>query len=172
MLSGDDFVAECLGALADATPLLAIRDVVERAVRDGVGGLAEEPGIRVLWCDPSLTVAHVVIPAGAPKSLPHDHRMWAVIGIAGGCEDNEFFRRSADSLEASGGRVVEAGEVLSLGPETIHAVGNPLAHTSTSGLHVYGGDLVNTPRSMWTEPNWHEEPYDARRATGTHFATP
>jgi predicted metal-dependent enzyme (double-stranded beta helix superfamily) len=112
----------------------------------------------VLWCDPSLTVAYVVIPAGAPKSLPHDHRMWAVIGIAGGCEDNEFFRRSADSLEASGGRVVEAGEVLSLGPETIHAVGNPLAHTSTSGLHVYGGDLVNTPRSMWTEPNWHENP--------------
>ena len=44
--------------------------------------------------DDELTVLHVV---WAPRMTiyPHDHRMWAAIGIYAGQEDNSFFRRSA-----------------------------------------------------------------------------
>jgi predicted metal-dependent enzyme (double-stranded beta helix superfamily) len=95
--------------------------------------------------------------------------MWAMIGTCAGKEDNEFFRRSADTLVASGGRVIEGGEVLSLGPEAVHVVGNPLAREASSALHVYGGDLLAIERSRWTEPDWREERFDAKRATGTTF---
>ena len=56
-----------------------------------------------------------------------------------------------------------------LGQEVIHRIQNPLTHGSLSALHVYGGDLPSTPRSMWTEPEWTEEPYDERAVTGTTF---
>jgi predicted metal-dependent enzyme (double-stranded beta helix superfamily) len=91
------------------------------------------------------------------------------VGIWRGRENNEFFRRSDGALAGSGGRVLDEGDVLMMGSDTIHAVGNPLTHSSTSALHVYGGDLLTTERSMWTEPDWREEPYDAKRATGTTF---
>jgi predicted metal-dependent enzyme (double-stranded beta helix superfamily) len=173
MISQEDFVTRCRTALSEVQPRLAVKEVVEQAVTDGVDGLSDglsdEPCIRVLACDETLTVAHVVIPGGRPKSLPHDHRMWAVIGIRRGREENEFFRRAGSVLETSGGRVVPAGEVLMLGQEVIHRIQNPLAHESLSALHVYGGDLPGTPRSMWTEPEWTEEPYDERAVTGTTF---
>jgi predicted metal-dependent enzyme (double-stranded beta helix superfamily) len=167
MTSVDDLVEECRKAASES--VLAVKEVVERATYESVDGLSDKAGIRVLSCDASLTVAHVVIPAGLPKSLPHNHRMWAVIGMEKGREANEFYRRSGDTLEESGGRVVEAGEVLALGPEVIHRVQNPLAHGSSSALHVYGGDLLTVARSMWTKPGWHEEQFDEGRATGAAF---
>ena len=169
MISQEDFVSRCRAALSESQPALAVKDVVEQAVTDGIDGLSDKPGIRVLSCDEALTVAHVVVPSGQPKSLPHDHRMWAVIGICEGKEDNEFFRRAGLSLEASGGRQVPAGEVVMLGQEVIHRIQNPLTHGSLSALHVYGGDLPSTSRSMWTGPEWTEEPYDERAVTGTTF---
>ena len=89
-----------------------------------------------------------------------------MIGITQGREDNQFLRRSDRTLTAAGGRSLEQGEVQALGSEVIHAVWNPLSHSFTSALHVYGGDLINVERSMWCEPDLHEESYDARRATG------
>ncbi len=95
--------------------------------------------------------------------------MWAVVGIAVGREHNEFFRRSSSSLELVNGKSLDEGDVLAMGPEVIHAICNPSSGSLTSALHVYGGDLVHLERSMWTEPEWSEEPYDAKRATGTTF---
>ena len=169
MTTIDDFVAECRSAASDAQPVLAVKEAVERTISRGLDGLSDKPGVRVLSCDKDLTVLQVVIPGGLPKSLPHDHRMWAVIGLVEGQEANEFFRRSGATLEGSGGRVVETGEVLALGSETIHRIQNPQTHGSTRALHVYGGDLLTAVRSMWTKPGWTEEPYDEARVTGATF---
>jgi predicted metal-dependent enzyme (double-stranded beta helix superfamily) len=169
MTSVENLVEDCRRAASESQAVLAVKDVVERVTSEGVEGLSDKPGVRVLSCDANLTVAHVVIPGGLPKSLPHDHCMWCVIGMDQGQESNEFFRRSSGTLEESGGRVVEAGEVLALGPDVIHRVQNPLAHGSSSALHVYGGDLLTASRSMWTKPGWHEEPFDEGRATGASY---
>ena len=55
---------------------------------------------------------------------PHEHRMWAVIGMYGGQEDNAFYRRAPGGLEPSGGKEVPAGDVLVLGDDVIHSVAN------------------------------------------------
>jgi predicted metal-dependent enzyme (double-stranded beta helix superfamily) len=167
----EEFVNECLTAVMEDRPMMAVKEVVERVARNRSleDALTEKPGVRVFHCSDNLTVAQVVIPKGAPRSLPHDHRMWAVIGIARGKEENEFFRRHEKTLVPSGGRVLDEGGVLAMGDDTIHSVGNPLAHSLSSALHVYGGDLVNVERSMWCAPDWHEEPYDAVKVIGAPF---
>jgi predicted metal-dependent enzyme (double-stranded beta helix superfamily) len=152
--------------------MLAVQGVVEQAIRDQrvEAELSNEVGIRVLHLSDGLTVANVVAPKRSNYALPrrpHDHRMWAVIGIMQGQEENEFFRRSKGTLVSSGGRLVDEQDVLVLGSDVIHSVGNPSVDRVTCALHVYGGDLVHAARSMWTEPDWRERPYDAKYVTGT-----
>ena len=93
------------------------------------------------------------------KSPPHDHRMWAVIGIYEGQENNTFYRRAGKGLEEINRREIRAGEAILLGPEVIHAIENP-SGASTLGLHVYGGDLLAAKRSMWHPRTGEELPYD------------
>ncbi len=94
--------------------------------------------------------------------FPHDHRMWAVIGIYGGQEDNAFYRRStpgARTLVDSGGTQLVEGDVLLLGDDVIHSVTNP-REVLTGALHVYGGDFFDTPRSQWGPGPREERPWD------------
>jgi predicted metal-dependent enzyme (double-stranded beta helix superfamily) len=90
---------------------------------------------------------------------PHNHQMWAVIGIYGGREDNAFFRRSAEGLMRQNERTLELKDVIPLGESVIHAVTNPLAKI-TGGIHVYGGDFFGAPRSEWDPETLQERPFD------------
>jgi len=169
MFDVDAFIAECLEATSEAIPQLAIKEILERTVAapsDVASGLAAKPGVAVLYRDPNLTIASVVVPAGAPRSLPHDHRMWALVGIYGGQEDNQFFRRADTGLEERGGRSLRVSDTLAMGAETIHAIENPLANSSLAAIHVYGGDLIAATRSMWTLPDYDEAPYEDTKVLG------
>jgi predicted metal-dependent enzyme (double-stranded beta helix superfamily) len=128
--------------------------------------LQAEPGVELLHRSDDLTVLSVVIAAGLPATLPHDHRMWAVVGIYGGQEDNQFFRRADGALVESGGRSLRASDTLAMGDDTIHAIHNPLDHSALAAIHVYGGDLIAAERSMWTQPDLDEQPYDDTRVIG------
>lgn len=171
MSATEEFVNQCLDAVADDQAVSAMKEIVERAVRDAnlTSELSDQLGIRRLYHSDALTVAHMVIPkrsADAPPPVAHDHRMWAVIGMLAGSEDNEFFRRTAQTIESSGGRVLVQGDVVALGEETIHAVKNPSLDRPSSALHVYGGDLKAAERSMWCDPERVEQPYDFTLVTG------
>jgi predicted metal-dependent enzyme (double-stranded beta helix superfamily) len=166
----DAFVAECQTALAEQHPMLAVKDALDRALADPgavTDGLRAEPGVAVLHRSDELTVASVVVPPGLPQTLPHDHRMWAVVGIIGGQEDNEFFRRAGAGLAASGGRSLRASDTLVMGDDTIHAIQNPLTRETLAAIHIYGGDLVGAARSMWTRPNYDERPYEDAKVLGS-----
>ena len=128
--------------------------------------LHAEAGVAILHRASDLTVLSVVIPPGLPQTLPHDHRMWALVGIYEGQEDNRFFRRVPGGLEEAGGRSLRASDVLVLGGDAIHAIQNPLGHSVLAGIHVYGGDLIGAERSMWTRPDYDEQPYDDRKVIG------
>ena len=93
------------------------------------------------------------------KFKPHDHRMWAVIGIYGGREQNTFCRRAEHSLEQHGSKELHAKDTTPLGAAIIHAVTNPLDQI-TAAIHVYGGDFFATPRSEWDPKTFEERPYD------------
>jgi predicted metal-dependent enzyme (double-stranded beta helix superfamily) len=161
----DQLIADCREAAAETTARRAIRDVLLRTVADAdeVSGALNpaEGGLNILYRSPDLTVLDVVWAPGM-RLYPHDHRMWAAIGIYAGQEDNTFYRRSGDrhqQLAESGGKQLRTGDVLLLGDDAIHAVENPLRRL-TAAIHVYGGDFVDRPRSQWGPGSLVERPYD------------
>jgi predicted metal-dependent enzyme (double-stranded beta helix superfamily) len=174
MFDIDDFLGRCVAAGAETEPRRAIREVLTRALRSP-GEVAEamaptEGGLTLLHHAPDLTVLHVVWAPGM-KLYPHDHRMWAAIGIYAGTEDNSFYRRSAPDqpgLTESGGKRLDEGDTIVLGDDAIHGVANP-RRTLTGAIHVYGGDFVNQPRSQWGPGPREERPYDMTIAQ-RHFA--
>ena len=170
MLDLNQFVSDCRAALTGEPSQLAVREVVARAVSDPAAVLRSlgEPrrgGIHVLHQSSELTVLNVI---WAPwmTLLPHNHLMWAVIGIYTGREDNMFWRRirggQDGKVEAAGARALCVGDAEPLGPDVIHSVTNPIPRL-TGALHVYGGDFFAVPRSEWDAETLLEQPTDGAR---------
>lgn len=160
-MDADELVAQCIEAIGEGESRVAIREVLERALAsEQLAGALGDPvsGLNTLYQSSDLTVLNVVWP---PRIclFPHDHRMWAAIGIYRGREDNAFFRRQGSSIVASGGKALAEGDVLLLGDDTIHAVENP-ERAYTGAIHVYGGDFFAVSRSQWATESLEEEPYD------------
>ena len=169
MFDLDDFLTRCQAARTETEPRRAIREVLTRALASP-DDMAEaltptEAGFTLLHHEPDLTVLHVVWAPGM-DIYPHDHRMWAAIGIYTGEEDNTFYRRSGPgqrALTESGGKRLTTGDAIVLGDDTIHAVRNP-RQGLTGAIHVYGGDFVSQPRSQWGPGPVEERPYDVEDA--------
>jgi predicted metal-dependent enzyme (double-stranded beta helix superfamily) len=161
----DDFISDCLTAVRADEPRLAIKEVLERAV-SMPGALAEAlPPDRAelvpLHRSRELTVLKVVWAPGM-RVDPHDHRMWAAIGIYTGGEDNAFYRREGTGLVESGGKRLLPEDVVLLGDDVIHSVTNPTS-MQTGAIHIYGGDFFDTPRSEWNGDPLAEQPHDVSR---------
>src|SRR3954451_22048314 len=163
MLEVAEIVDRCRSAITETTPPLAVRDVVEELIRDpGALGAAVGPvtegGIKVLHRADDLTVLHIAWTPGMVLN-PHDHAMFAVVGMYGGQEDNSFFRRAEHGLEPAGGRSLTGGDVLVMGRDAIHAVANPKREYAVA-LHVYGGDFFSGQRSEWDDVPGEDKPRD------------
>jgi predicted metal-dependent enzyme (double-stranded beta helix superfamily) len=169
MFDIDDLIVDLRAAVDETEPRRAVREVLERAMSEP-GEIAEamdpqEGGITLVHHTPELTVLNVVWAPGM-ELYPHDHRMWAAIGIYEGIEDNAFFRRpspDAKTLVDSGGKHLHVGDTIVLGDDVIHSVANP-GRKLTGAIHVYGGDFVNQPRSQWGPGPEVERPYDIEDA--------
>lgn len=167
MLNVDHFIADCRAALAASSPELAIKEILERAIADPAAveaavGTPRRAQIATLHHDRDLTILNVVWAPGM-VIYPHDHRMWALIGLYGGREDNTFYRRSPEGLRVAGDKRLETGDTAVLGKSVIHAVANPL-RVFTGAIHIYGGDFFGTPRSEWDPQTLEERPYDIEHA--------
>jgi predicted metal-dependent enzyme (double-stranded beta helix superfamily) len=163
MFDTDSFLQDCVEAAREAEPHRAVKELLQRAVAEPAEVARalppERSGITKLLVAPEVTVLHVVWAPGMSFG-PHDHRMWAAIGIYTGGEDNSFYRRQGDTLAASGGKRLEPGDTVLLGGDTIHAVTNPTGDFA-GAIHVYGGDLFATDRSEWRGDPYREQPYDS-----------
>jgi predicted metal-dependent enzyme (double-stranded beta helix superfamily) len=161
----DELIAQCAVAIDESEPLLAVREVLERAVSDPAaiaGALPPERGELVpLFVSDRLTVLKVVWAPGMVLG-PHDHRMWAAIGVYSGGEDNRFYRRDGATIVDSGARSLHPRDVCLLGDDAIHSVTNPTAECA-GAVHVYGGDFFATPRSEWIGSPPVEERFDVER---------
>ncbi len=164
------FVADCLEANALDNTHQAVLEVVERAVSDprsvlkGLGE-PERAGVHKLYHSEELTILNL---AWGPHMtlMPHNHKMWAVIGIYTGREDNIFWRRLPDHdegrIEAAGAKELCVGEVIPLGRDIIHSVTNPVPRL-TGAIHVYGGDFFGEERSEWDPETLLERRYDIEK---------
>lgn len=166
----DRLISDCTSAAAESTPAKAVRDIITGLVSDpaavtrtlGVPGLGE---VQRLHVSEGLTVLNVI---WAPRMtlMPHNHNMWAVIGVYGGREDNIFWRRRGDDprgrIEAAGAKSLGPRDVRALGRDIIHSVTNPTSQF-TGAIHVYGGDFFAVDRSEWDPENLEEHPYDIEK---------
>ena len=171
------FVEECRSALADSHPPRAVREVAARAMAapgEVMAALGEPrwAAMTALYRAADLTVLNVIW--GPHMTLmPHNHRMWAVIGIYTGREDNIFWRRLPDAsrrIEAAGARALSVGDVEPLGRDIIHSVTNPVAKL-TGAIHIYGGDFFATERSEWDPETLVEGSYDVGKVLGLFEAS-
>ena len=163
MFQKERFIEDCRAALKEGDAQAAIRELVQRAVREPaevVQGLGEpkRAGVETIYRAGDMTILNLCWGPGMVFK-PHDHRIWAVIGIYGGCEQNVFYRRSERGLTQHGTKELNARDTIPLGAAIIHAVTNPLDQI-TAAIHVYGGDFFATPRSEWNPQTLQEHPYD------------
>lgn len=163
MFEKERFIEDCRTALKEKSAQAAIRELVARAVSDPrqvlrAIGEPKRAGFETIYKSEDLTILNLCWGPGM-VFRPHDHRMWAVIGIYTGREENTFFRRAEHGLTRHGTKQLNVKDTVPLGAAIIHAVTNPLDQI-TGGLHVYGGDFFNTPRSEWDPKTLEEQPYD------------
>ena len=125
-------------------------------------GEPTKAGIGLLYRSEKLTIINVV---WGPRmtAMPHNHHLWAVIGMYGGREDNIFWRALPEDarwpIEAAGADALMPGDVCPLGKDIIHSVTNPLSKMSC-GIHIYGGDFISQQREQWEEETLRMRPYD------------
>jgi predicted metal-dependent enzyme (double-stranded beta helix superfamily) len=170
MFELDQFISDCRVAQRDDASYKSVREVVARAVAEPnavLKGLGEPKRgeIQTLYRSDSLTILNVI---WAPNMtlLPHNHRMWAVIGIYTGREDNIFWRRvpgeSSGKVEAAGAKALGEKDAEPLGRDIIHSVTNPIPRL-TGAIHVYGGDFFAPGRSEWDPETLNEQACDVQR---------
>lgn len=157
----DRFIHDCVQASHEVESQAAVGEVLKRAVADHAAVLAAlgpptEAGLDVLHRSPALTIFAA---KWAPRMNlpPHDHRMWALIGIYTGREDNIFWSREDGHLRARSASALFEGDVAALPVAAVHSVTNPLLRF-TGGLHIYGGDFFHITRSQWDPETLAEQP--------------
>ena len=170
MFDLDRFIAECRAAVSLDPSHKSVREIVARAVSEpavviaglGAPGRAE---VQRLYNSAELTILNVI---WGPRMtiMPHNHLMWAVIGIYTGREDNIFWRRLPDDdggrIEAAGAKSLGERDVEPLGRDIIHTVTNPLPRF-TGAIHVYGGDFFAASRSQWDPETLLEQRFDMEK---------
>jgi predicted metal-dependent enzyme (double-stranded beta helix superfamily) len=166
----DQFIADCRLALTQDKSHKSVREVVARAVSDPASvlkGLGEpkRAGLHKLYHSENLTILNLI---WGPRMtlMPHNHQMWAVIGIYTGREDNIFWRRVRSrengKVEAAGARALCEKDAEPLGRDIIHSVTNPIPRF-TGAIHVYGGDFFGADRSEWDPETLMEQRYDVEK---------
>jgi predicted metal-dependent enzyme (double-stranded beta helix superfamily) len=170
MFDLDRFKADCSAATSGGAGQPAIREIVARAIAEPAPVLSAlgEPRraeVHTLHRAADLTILNVI---WGPRMtvMPHNHQMWAVIGIYTGREDNILWRRlpgeAGGRIEAAGAKALSEREALPLGRDIIHSVTNPIGRL-TGAIHVYGGDFFGVPRSEWDPERLVEQPYDVQK---------
>jgi len=169
MFDVDQFIFDCKNALRQGQSESSIREVVARAVADPAAvlralGEPQKAEMQTLYRADNLTILNVI---WAPwmTLLPHNHQMWAVIGIYTGREDNIFWRRvqGGEKVEAAGAKALVAMDAVQLGHDIIHSVTNPIPRF-TGAIHIYGGDFfAPVGRSEWDAETLLEESCDGAR---------
>ena len=168
MFTVEEFVASCQKALKEHTPEQAVQELVAQVMSDPLeleAALGTPPGAKLttLHHSSELTVLNIIWPPGI-SLYPHEHNMWAVIGLYGGQEDNTFYTRNKEGtgLIRTGAQELHSHDAIALPKDAIHAVANPRSEF-TGAIHVYGGNFFEEPRSQWASEESEEVPYNVEQ---------
>ena len=165
MFDRDRFVEDLRAARNESDSMDAISEVITKAIQDPASIISAlgAPGrgrAEQLYADESITVSNIIW--GSEMWVPpHDHLMWAVIGVYQGQEDNTFWRDQDGNLQEMGGVSLTKGDVRKLGADAVHSVRNPSLQLC-GAIHVYGGDFFGAipRRHSWNPETLERGPYD------------
>jgi len=160
MFDLDQFVADCRSARGTDCPSKTIGEVIKRTVSDPAGllkvlGEPDRAGIKELYRASDLSILNVV---WAPRMMimPHNHQMWAVIGIYSGREDNIFWRRVPGSnglVEAAGARALCEKDAEPLPVKLVALFPKPVRVTSVPPLLEEAVPVKLTPLTVLEMPD-------------------
>jgi len=161
------FIDDVRLARNDTDAQQAIEALLQRAVERPHQIISEigepvEAGIHTLYRGDDVTILNVVW-APLMVLLPHNHNMWASIGIYSGREDNVIWEQRGDRVSAVQAASLSEKQVFSLSEEAIHSVVNPIGRM-TGAIHIYGGDFFAPGRSEWDAETLLERPFDLASA--------
>src|SRR5262245_55814715 len=120
------FKEDCRAAVAAGGAIQAqVEELLKREMADPAAVLAglgapTKGALTALYRSPELTILNIVW-SPLMQLLPHDHNLWALIGIYTGREDNIFWRRGPEKLQAVGATAISIGDVVSLPVDVIHS---------------------------------------------------
>lgn len=157
----DTFVSELRAA--------AVEDDAPKRIRALMNDAFKEPAVvkaamsdysgeeEVLFEDDTVSIWYVGFDS-AKHVPPHDHQTQAFIGVYDGREKNHFYLVGDGALEHKTTKLVEPGDVISLGPDAIHSV-ETANDEFCYGIHVYLGPLTTIERSLFDWDSGAPEPF-------------
>ena len=109
----------------------------------------------LLYADPLERFSVVSFVWGPGQKTPiHNHTVWGLIGMLRGAEQSQAFSQASSGQWQTSGQptLMRPGDVEAVSPSIgdVHQVCNAVEQTSVS-IHVYGGNIGATPRSVFTE---------------------
>ena len=160
------FIEDCKAMQAAGDNQPAVHDLLTGVVNEPAQvlkalGEPERAGVTKLYHSPELTILNIVW-GPYMTLLPHNHQMWAAVGIYTGREDNIFWRRTPEGIKAFGADALFVKDTAMLPEDALHSVTNPLQRF-TGGIHIYGGDFGETTRSQWKPETLEEAPSDGAK---------
>lgn len=152
----DQLVCELKIAAVHADAKAQVKSILERTVKDPQWIAASIPNYVdddvILFEDDSVSIWHCRFLTG-DSVPPHDHQMVATIAVYQGAEKNVMWIKSDTSgIEEKTEIVVNAGDVLQLGPNAIHSVSSTV-DVDACAIHVYLGKLTTVERSLFDTQN-------------------
>lgn len=149
----DELVTDLRKAALADNPRAAVQALLQSAIADLDSLRAGMPEFQdtdvILHEEETISIWHCRFMPG--QTVPaHDHQMLATIAVYSGAERNDFYEADPDTggIRKSSEVVVEAGNVLQIGPSVIHAVGCA-SEEPCLGIHVYLGALTTVERSLF-----------------------
>jgi predicted metal-dependent enzyme (double-stranded beta helix superfamily) len=108
----------------------------------------------LLHCDPLERFSIVSFVWGPGQQTPvHDHTVWGYVGVLRGAEMSQRYGRAADGGYVAQGQAdrLEPGQVDVLLPAEgdIHRVWNACTDQPSISIHMYGGNIGATARSVF-----------------------
>ena len=146
-----ELVAEARKAAAADEPAKAIRALLaetltrREAMADAIAESADDEVLLFeddtcsIWTcryDPDVVLA------------PHEHAMAVHVAVYRGTEIEVLYKREPGGMRHGGNKHVEAGDVISLGRDAIHAI-TSAGPGQSHAIHIYEGPLTQVTRSLF-----------------------
>ena len=108
----------------------------------------------LLFKDPADRFSIVSFVWGPGQYTPiHDHGIWGVVGMLRGSEVSQPFELRHGRMVGGSEQILLPGDVITFSPNSgdTHRVRNAFTDRISISIHVYGGDIGQTTRHVFTE---------------------